>query len=371
MEKAVKGAETAMAGTIDLLQGLAPDYEVLTQSKEVTFQAGQLVTFNNRLFVCVEEHSSQVWSEDKWTECTIDAVLDSLMDAMSKISTDVQALEETGSYDKHFTSTLYGAGYAVSNWNTQAIFFTAPRNGVIHNVQIWNRTDAQGGTLLRAYLCQVPPSLNHSGYAEGIIVAASSTMAWPSYSANNPIVTISFMGEDGNPVEVSQGTSYYIAFDLDSRSTDYAVGQKVFVNNFQVFGTRVYLRIPRQYDFASYDADSKTCVYTPLLSISFKTGAEPQTTRSLAKCMVASMSVSSGQKLPMPNNVAEVRYVLSAPASDAEVDFGFAENDFIAPGLNNWNTVPAGSARPYIFSYMGKTFSGKRMWLVNAPIVNS
>lgn len=82
------------SGTVSLLLDLAPDYEVLTNDGEVKFEAGMMVTQGNGLYICTVAHTSQTWISDNWTECTIDAVIDGLMDALSKVHADVVSLED-------------------------------------------------------------------------------------------------------------------------------------------------------------------------------------------------------------------------------------------------------------------------------------
>lgn len=82
------------SGTVSLLQDLAPNYEDLTKDGEVEFEAGRIVTYLNGLYLCNETHTSQLWQEGKWTECTIDAVIDALIASLADVRADVASLED-------------------------------------------------------------------------------------------------------------------------------------------------------------------------------------------------------------------------------------------------------------------------------------
>lgn len=83
------------SGTVSLLKDLAPEYEDLTENGVVKkFEAGNIVTHGNGLYLCKETHESDIFLDSMWTECTIDAVIDGLMDALSKVHADVVSLGE-------------------------------------------------------------------------------------------------------------------------------------------------------------------------------------------------------------------------------------------------------------------------------------
>lgn len=83
------------SGTVSLLKDLAPDYEDLTENGVVKkFEAGSIVTYGNGLYLCKETHESDIFLEDMWTECTIDAVIDALIESVADVRADMASLED-------------------------------------------------------------------------------------------------------------------------------------------------------------------------------------------------------------------------------------------------------------------------------------
>lgn len=81
------------SGTMALLQDLAPSLESIQPTEGVyTFKAGQMVTYRHKLYLCTTgynvsvEAEQPIFAEDFWTECTIEAVFNALIDSISELA---------------------------------------------------------------------------------------------------------------------------------------------------------------------------------------------------------------------------------------------------------------------------------------------
>lgn len=253
------------SGTMALLQDLAPSLESLQPTEGIlTFKAGQMVTYNHRLYLCTSGYNVNLYGEDPlfnpdyWTECTIEAVLNAILDSISElansglsyalvntqgflakestmnlVSTSQYApvgriFIEPGKFNlSAFGSVLTKLTVVYDRGNYDSFYFNPSYVGMtngqfLNGVTLYLAT-AQGGTDHAQQGDTVIAKLHKIDGESDSIVAQSDEITWPAAPANNtdesesPVAANFKFSSDNQIADAS--LMYYVTFHRKNGET--------------------------------------------------------------------------------------------------------------------------------------------------------
>lgn len=257
---------TSKSGTIALLEDLAPNITTLQpdSSGKIVFKAGQMLVYGNELYLCTTGYSvdvdseDPVWVEENWTECTIDAVFNALLDSMSELANsalsyafvDTQSNFVKASTTGVISSTQYApvgrifiepekfnlSGIvgvmttliSVNNRGNYDSFYFNPSYVGMTNGQFLNGVTlylatAQSGTDHAQQGDTIIAKLHKIDGESDLIVAQSDEITWPAAPANNtdesgsPVAANFKFSSDNQIADVS--LMYYVTFHRKNGDT--------------------------------------------------------------------------------------------------------------------------------------------------------
>lgn len=223
------------SGTMALLQDLAPSLESLQPTEGVyTFKAGQMVTYRHKLYLCTTEYNVSVeaeqpiFAENFWTECTIEAAFNALIDSISELANSALSyafVNTQSNFVKESTTGIISSSqYAPvgrifiepGKFNLSAIVSVLTKLTVVNdrgdydsfyfNPSYVGMTNGQFLNGVTFYLAKENGSADHAQQGDTVIaklhkidgesdsvVAQSDEITWPAAPANNT-------DESGSPV---------------------------------------------------------------------------------------------------------------------------------------------------------------------------